>query len=575
MVSHALPSPDSTSPAQRFQGAILCITILVAPLVFSFHLDSFLDAKRAVIGLALVALASVGLFERKSLLPGLRALWPLWLLLLLSTARLMSPFSSEPSAGSAIQALAHAALLLALSAFAYSVMLQPSWRPRVSTAIVLSSGAAGLLGMTQFFDLVPCLFPSVPGYDQRVYSVFGNQDLLGGYLALGLPLCVALALRAQRRRWIWIALSALITASLMISASRTAWLAAAVGIAVLLVLKRDRVNLRSAGPTLILCLAVTVVSCLLAPEATVGRISHSFSESDIGYRSRLWIWDGGVRMGLDNPLVGVGVGNYAYWSPHYQGVALRGDYGNRHYRNEVHTLHAHSDPLELFAETGFVGVLCAVMMLWRMRKCRGTEWGGLAALLTSAAFNATWLSPAHALCGLLLVQAMLAGDAVESNALPTDRRTQGIALAGALAVVCLVMAASILPSWRLRAATRSYENGAANEMLYRRAADPRAREAWAMVLMTQGRTDEARPYLERARLGLDTGRIHYLLARAHVESGDLDAARTEYRKCIWRWPSYPEAWRELASITPPEYLQDLNREASEWLGLEPGLGLLD
>lgn len=555
-----------------WRGVILCLTLPLCAAVYSFRFTSFLHPKEAVLALALylltLLLALAGTVPRD----GLRAFIPLWGLLAW-VAVVHLAFGQAQVPAYTLTELLRGATLLLVAACVFDLLRRPEWEARIGTALLGSAFLVAALGFIQYAGILPALFPVFPLYDQRLYSVFGNQGLFGGYLALAVPLLVHRYLHTDTARSRYLAGLAALLPALLLSSSRTAWFAAAVGTAVVLpygqLLKKRALILAALAAVLILA------TCLAAPQPTFRRLQQSFSESDQGAKVRLWFWDATLRMIRDAPVLGVGPGNYQYWSPRYHGEALHAPGGDRHYRNELHTLHAHSDPLEAVSETGIAGVLFLLWMLWRMRRCRGPEWGGLAALFAFSLLNATYQSPPHALCALLLMGALLARSG-PAESFQAEKKSSLAASALCAAALCIALAtvrAVLLPSYGLSSAREArdaagYVRDA--EALYRSLAKAPwpnylARLEWAILLREEERHDEARRALTRAREGLDTGSIHYLLGYLAVETGDLETAREEFEECVWRWPSNREAWAALLALLPPEERRERMREAQGWL----------
>lgn len=79
---------------------------------------------------------------------------------------------------------------------------------------------------------------------------------------------------------------------------------------------------------------------------------------------RLEIWAAGMRMWAGNPVIGVGAGNFRWVIGDYQTQAQVEKFG----RSLGGSIIAHSTPVELVAELGTAGLLCALVLLvstWR------------------------------------------------------------------------------------------------------------------------------------------------------------------------------------------------------------------
>jgi len=556
---------EHTGPAtDRWRGALICLVVVLCPVAYSFRLTSFLHAKEAVLCLGLCAVAAVVVVRGRLSVAGCTAFLPLWVFLGLAAVLHLGVFPARVPAAVIAEIARYGALLIA-AAFAYDLLREGPWRDRIVNALVASTVVVALLGLLQYAGLVPFLFPRIEAYGQRVYSVFGNQDLYGGYLAIGMPLLVRRFLTRGRLHGVTLLGIAVLLAGLLISGSRAAWLATAVG--VLVAMPRERVSRTGLVMLASACLGIVVLTVLVAPDATAHRLVRTFGPEDAGGRLRLWFWDGTLRMVGDAPVAGKGLGNYAYWSPQYLGDALHAPGGHAHAHNDVHTIHAHSDPLEVLAETGMLGALCWLWMLVRVLRRRGPEWGGLAALTVFALFNATLSSAPHALAGLLLAGMLLA----RHDARPTaDNRVAAYGLAAAsVALSGFFFGAVLLPSYRLQAAQDRHVAGRPCLAQYERVVghpwpNARAREQYGVALAEAGRFDAARRQLERALDGRDTGSVYLALALVAQRQGDRAAARRWLDATLHRWPSNATLWEQLFLAGPDRRRARIRTRAARW-----------
>ncbi len=575
-----MAQPLQAGDARR--GALLGLLVVLGACAFSFRFTSFLHAKEAVLAIGLLALSLLWAYDGRSPWLGIRVFAPLWLLLIFSAA-IHVGFGLAKAPDFTLVTCARFATVLLLAAYAFDYIGGSEARGRFVVALVFASGLlAALLGLLQYAGLAELLLPAFPEYGQRAHSVFGNQGLSGGYVAMGVPLAVAWYCAGGRRaRWALLALLILL-AALLVSGSRSAWLAAAIGT---LVVIPYRSITRRRG--LFLCgvtLTTVAIVAMAAPDATVRRFSASFSTSDAGYRARLWFWDAASRMLRDAPLAGVGLGNFQYWSPSYQGDVLQSEHGHESYRNEIHTLHAHSDPLELASETGLIGLALVAWMLWRLRKCRGAEWGGLAAYLAFGMLNTTLHSAAHMLAALLFGCVLLrrGPPSPQDNPAGTVNSAQlrlWLPALAALSLFAFTFSTVVVPSHRLNSAREAYEAGAdpaeglqlGAEGLYLQAiASPspaayEAAEEWAVALFEQGRVGEMGEFVEHAARGRDTWTVHYLSGVLGDSAGDPDAALEAYSASLRRWPGFLPAWRAALRLTPQDERSALLSEAGRWL----------
>lgn len=547
----ALSNPD-TRPA-LFWAVLLCLSTAA----WSFHLTSFLHAKDLVLALGLPVILVMQYRRFQVTLRGFRALWPLWAGVVFWG--ISGLFIAEVPAH-LLESLVRWALVLLVAQFMLEAFLAPGQREWLYRAFIASGLAVSALGVLQYAGLLHWMLPVFPGYDQRAYSVFGNQNLLGGYTAFTLVLLVALFARSRKpdapQLLGFSAAVALLLGALVISATRTAWLAAAVGTVSMLFMpggftRISRLLRRSPRPFLLLpAVAVAIVLVMGAP-LLQHRISQTLSEADVGGRGRLWFWTGALHMIRDHPWTGTGLGQFAYWSPLYQGKALWEPGGETHFFNELHTVHAHSEPLEWLAETGALGILFwAAFFLVTFRRRNP----GLPALITLGVFgcfNTFTHSAPHALALLLL-----AGSARKMTG-PSRPIPKVTALLAGAAVPVVFLLVVIVPSVLLCRAEQAHVRGDDPKALYQRALawpwpNYRAHENYAIALLDADRFLEARHHLETATAGADTGRIYLLMTICAVAQREDYLAFVYARECLLRWPRNEYAWSTLMERCPPE-----------------------
>ncbi|HOS04318.1 MAG TPA: O-antigen ligase family protein [Candidatus Hydrogenedentes bacterium] len=571
------PSPAATKARSLRAALLVAGGICASAWLFSFSFLSFLHVKEAALYGAMTSSALLLCLEPAAIRPALTFFFPLWLLIALASVVHLGAHPAQVASDAVIQTVRWALLLLA-PAIWFDLLQESRWRRTLRSSIVISACGVGLMAVAQYFGLAPWAFPEFPGVTQRVYSVFGNQDLLGGYMALALPMCVFIMLRHRRLPALWMTCFTLMLGVLLLSGSRSAWLAAAVGLVTMTPYRR----LRPRRAWLLLGAAMTTAALCIsfAPATTIGRAWNSFAADDVGGRARLWFWDGSLRMIADHPLVGIGPGNYPYWSPWYLGKALDAIGGERHYHNQLLTEHPHSDPLNILAETGLVGAACALWMLWRVLRLRGPEYGGIAALLTFSLFNNVATSPPHAFAGLLFCGMLAARDPhwretfqkfslTRSAALSTTALCVGLSVFWAWAV--------LMPSYALRTAFNAHvETGKAPLDEYACiAAHPwpnaSAHEHHGMALFDDENYEAADREFLLALRGLDTGRVHFLRGASLLKLERMEEARQEFEKTVWRWPSFEGGWKGVWRTSPPENRAALSARAARW-GFQIGVG---
>lgn len=536
----------SVNLSTRIQGWVLCIAIPCTAVVFSFRLLSFLHAKELAFSGFTIILVLLGLCGGRTGCSAHRWLLPLWAFLLLSLLRPLVLPVSVPS--DVVVEVSRWLLVLVGVSVAFELASIGIWRRRLECSLIVSACVVSTLGLLQLSGCVPVLFPRFEGYTQRVYSVFGNQDLFGGYLAICLPLavCRLLVRKEKEHRMLlnemalW-ASAGVILLGLLVSGCRSAWLAGALGAALVVFLCRT--SLSRAALACGTALATVAGSLLLVPDLTLERINRTFGVEDEGFHARMTLWRSAVRMAQDSPVVGVGVGNYAYWSPCYLGEIVRKRAGSTRFDIERQADHPHSDPLRIISETGLVGLACFGWMAWRLAKCRGPEWGGITAWFVFAMLNGPLQSVPHILAGLLLV-AFLKGGTASQGPSPWAER---IALALiAFAVVFVEVGAVVVPSCRLRLAEDRQIAGQPCLDLYRQCVDypypnAKAHRDYGLALAEAGRDGPAHTELLAALNGMDTGDIYLALAVVSLRLNLVEESKRWALECLARWPHNKEA----------------------------------
>ena len=581
------------------RGWVLCIAVVTIAVAYSFRFTSFLHAKELALLLALTLTAACTLMRKRHSWAGVRAFLPLWLWVASACALHVA---ARPCAvpSDAIVETARWVLLLTTAALAHDLLAHPIWRRRFLNAVIISAVAVALLGLLQYADVARPLFPVFPGYNQRIYSVFGNQDLLGGYLAMVVPILIYRFLSGARAHLVAMACLLPTGAVLVLSECRAAWLAALVGIGVALAGEYSRqarpgtstlprpeqvhpapntsaATEQKPGPgahikrtaLLLAVLILLVVSMVAArPHETARRLLGAIHLEDTGVRARMWFWDGTLRMLRDHPVIGIGPGNFAYWSPSYLGEALHSNTGTPHFHNEVHTRYAHNEPLQLAAETGALGLMLWGWMLLRIPWRKSAETAALAGLAVFSLFSFPLHSPPHALAGLLLTTSLFARTPTY-KAPPSRSAAAALALA-ALTTAAFILWAVIIPSATLRRAQDAYLAGRPSLRTYRQAVahpwpNAQAQQDYAIALLAEGKNAQAEEHFRRALAGLDTGPIYLALGALAALHDDTDQARSLLEASLYRTPSSASAWTRLIRLAGPGRREELLHRARRWL----------
>ncbi len=574
MPSPELPAPtDSFSPSESRRSALIAAGVLVlVPSLYSFRFMSFSHPKLAGFALGAGLLACMVTPERVWDRGRARLFAPLLVLVLWAgvvDAMHVENFWQSAGLGAGASYLVLLVAALVLLAAAPGLTLQ--------RALVVSCIPVGALALAQYAHVLPGMFPAFPSYDQRVYSVFGNQDLLGGYLAIGLALGTALWLKGMLAPWAMIATFVTAFPALLLSGSRSAWLAAVLGCGVAAWQGRaPRSKLGTAG---LAALLIAVVVLFAAPQATWHRVAGTFAHGDVGYRIRMWIWDGTAHLISQHPIAGVGLGNFAYRSPLAQGEVLHARGPGVHMFNHISTEHAHSDVLEIAAEAGVVGVVLLLVFLALIPRTKSPAWAGLIAAFVFSLINTTLHSPPHVLAVLLLAGSMVEprADAARSPLGAFERRAQGILLALALVGLAYVV---FDPSRKHARAQNLYDAGKHEAALaaYRDAAylpgNHAAAYEYSVALANAGHNQDAITAANYAARGVDTADLYYLRAYLAERVLPMRTAADNFRECLKRWPDHRLAYEGLIRTSGPSERAAVLAEAERWLSQEDYAGVM-
>lgn len=280
---------------------------------------------------------------------------------------------------------------LAYAGIAFAVWRLATTRARRSALIAILL-AYGLLSALYAFIQVAGLDP-VPwstGFGGRASAFFGNPNFLGGHLALLLPLSLALALdrRSEAARWRWMpwAFVALLGAALLLTQTRGAWIGAAVGCALVLVLAQRWLGAllaRNKRPLLVMAAltALGLAAFFAARPDAATRLKESWKSEDSELTRRFYLMKKASQLASLKPLLGVGPGNFRIQFARVQVTGLLPAQFQQPY---VVSEHAHNDFLQMAAEAGVPAALlwAALMGLVLVGLLRGVQGGGSGAAPT-------------------------------------------------------------------------------------------------------------------------------------------------------------------------------------------------
>lgn len=216
-------------------------------------------------------------------------------------------------------------------------------------------------------------------FGDRILSTLGNPTFLADYLALNLPLALALALAARRPGAFasWGICFSLIASAIVLTGSKGGQAAAALSVSGLvgLALWRRRLGLGRALALAVMS-ALTAGTLFLYTSAFKSSVSRwSDPQEGFSYSQRLEIFRGSLRLIAASPLRGHGPGSFPVVFPSVQSAELDQQLGVT-----LSVNHAHNDFLELAADLGIpaIGAVFAVGLLCLRGAPRSFPAAGLA-----------------------------------------------------------------------------------------------------------------------------------------------------------------------------------------------------
>ena len=328
-----------------------------------------LDGADLTLALVLAAWFAQGVARRRIVVPHPPLLWPMVAMLgILALSLLRAPSYREglPELLKWVQVLA-----LYLAVVALLPRQRAGW---LAGALLVAGVMQALLGLYQFLTQTGPEPFILLGRFMRAYGAFRQPNPYAGYLGLVAPLAISLALWAWAGRQrtpltlrVAVTVAAIvISAGLLASWSRGAWLAFGAAVAVVVL-----AHTRRAAPAVILLAALAALVLFvfgganLLPTSVAGRLGElreyvglidvartEVTDANFSVIERLAHWQAALDMWRDHLWLGVGAGNYAVV---YQAYNLP-----RWYEALGH---AHNVYLNFAAEAGLLGLL-AYLWLW-------------------------------------------------------------------------------------------------------------------------------------------------------------------------------------------------------------------
>ncbi len=298
----------------------------------------------------------------------LKSLAPLYLFLMGVTFSLLPDFHQAGDYRYFFFGCAHAVMIVDV----FSTAPKIRWLPPLLGLLPIVLVLRGFLYNPAIFDF---------SLAERFADPLDHANTAGYLLAMSLPLGVVVA--AARTGW-WRGFGLVSCASqmlaLVLTFSRGAWLGSAASIVYLTVASK-KLKLLAAF------ILVAAASALVFPELRDRLDSVTRPGDDPATQERLQRFKSALQLGIDHPILGVGYGRgrLKEWLPSYlKGTLLEG----------APVLHTHNVYVELFAETGAIGLLTFLWLIgqtqWQLWRCALTREG--AERLLGFGLAASWVA---------------------------------------------------------------------------------------------------------------------------------------------------------------------------------------
>jgi putative inorganic carbon (HCO3(-)) transporter len=249
-----------------------------------------------------------------------------------------------------------------------SLLETPAQRRTMLICLLCAGASQALFGLVQSALRIGPGHFMIGGVAMRAYGTFEQPNPFGGYMGLNVPLAMSLAFfglpPGRARRAVGV-IACLTGVALVMTLSRGAWVAQVSALMLMAAASSARARHALSAGLVFLVVMMTALWPLLPVEMTERLGSVVLSAFDLAGAAdavvtpenwavleRLSQWYAGWRMFLDNPLLGVGIGNY---NAAYEAYRLE--------QWPVALGHAHNHYLTIAAEAGFAGFL-SYLLVW-------------------------------------------------------------------------------------------------------------------------------------------------------------------------------------------------------------------
>jgi len=326
----------------RVLAAILAASCFLLPLVFTIALaDVFAQPKSQLLWfIALVALTALVIAFMRGATPtrfGVIDIGLVGFVLLTVLATIFSINLNQSLKGERLQYQG----LLSISSYVV-LFVAARWSMRndqrarvLSATLIASATLSAIYAIAQWFSLDP-IWDAL--FKDRVFSTVGQANALGSILGMAGVSAIGLAGVGRRRLLVLAVALVLVGAAFVLTFSRGAYLGLPVGVAVaiaVLVANGMPASVRTFMPKFAAGLAavalILVVGAAIWEPArgffgrVVDRVTSIPNATESSNRSHLDLWEVGIRIASEHPILGTGPDTYVLLFPRYRDEVLTPD----------------------------------------------------------------------------------------------------------------------------------------------------------------------------------------------------------------------------------------------------------
>jgi O-antigen ligase len=238
---------------------------------------------------------------------------------------------------------------------------------RVADFFMAGAAVVAVIGVVQYVQGSGTLV--VEGVS-RLTSIYTHPNNLGLFLGRATPFaaCLAIFLPWGWRKLVYAGVTLPLALTLLLTFSRGAWMGAAAGIVVALIVGFRYRQGRVAASVTRRAWAVAAGAALLL--AATAALSYPYWPERVkGLGSgfiRLNIWESALKMGADHPILGVGLDQFInQYQAKYIAPEQRDDPSTPQIEGEGYTSHPHDIVLDYWLNLGIMGLF---VLMWLLQK---------------------------------------------------------------------------------------------------------------------------------------------------------------------------------------------------------------